>query len=61
MCSEAARQRIQDMLDAIGRVREYVSDMDFEVFGLSQKMLFQMVPIESEGTVPGIKSWITSA
>ena len=32
MYSEGARQRIRDMLEAIGRIRQYVTGMNFEGF-----------------------------
>ena len=32
MYSEGARQRIRDMLEAIGRIRQYVAGMNFEAF-----------------------------
>ena len=32
MYSEGARQRIHDMLEAIGRIRQYVAGMNFEAF-----------------------------
>ena len=43
MCSEGALQRVRDMLDAIARIREYVSEMDFEAFSKDSKTVDAVV------------------